>query len=162
VSLERARNDGGDRMPAALNRALAVADVVVQGQRLTQDPALGSAPAVAAFNGFLDSVPAEVAPAIAACISSHAMRDFVGDVNAAAFDPPVATTNPRGSHEIWRDSDGSWLVRSAHVSSPLAQAGKPIHTDGVVLYTLTHRIVPSNEGGDPRIELSDSNVVLAF
>jgi len=162
VSLERARGDGGDRMPAALNRALAGADVVVAGQRLTQDPAQGSAPAVAAFNEFLDSVPAEVAPAIAACISSNALRDFVGDVNAAAFDPPVATTNPRGSHEIWRDPDGSWLVRSTHVSSPLAQAGKPIHTDGVVLYTLTHRIVPPNAGGDPQIELSDSNVVFAF
>ena len=167
AKLESARADGGDRMPDALNRALAGADVIVQGQRLTRDPAggprrPGNEPAVAAFDRFLSTVPPEVAPAINTCISSPALRDFVGDVNAAAFNPPVTMTNPRGTHEIWQDNDGSWLVRSTHVGSPLAQGGKPINTDGVVVYTLTHRITPSQEGGDARIELSDSNVVFAF
>ncbi|WP_129781714.1 hypothetical protein [Peristeroidobacter soli] len=162
AKLERARADGGDGMPAALNRALASADVIVQGQRLARDPAQGNEPAIAQFNRFLGTVSPEVAAAINTCISSHALRDFVGDANGAAFNPPVAMTNPRGSHEVWQDEDGSWLVRSTHVGSPIAQAGKPIHTDGVVLYTLTHRITPPQDGGDARIELTDSNVVFAF
>ncbi|WP_129781713.1 hypothetical protein [Peristeroidobacter soli] len=167
AKLEQARADGGDRMPAALNRALVGADVIVQGHRLTPFPAssvdgLGNEPSIAAYERFLGTVPPEVGAAINTCISSNAMRDFVGDVNAAAFNPPVAMTNPRGSHEIWQDKDGSWLVRSTHVSSPIAQGGKPIHTDGVVLYTLTHRITPAQDGGDARIELSDSDVVFAF
>lgn len=167
AKLEQSRADGGDRMPVALNRALAGADVIVQGQRLTRSPAsapgrLGNEPATVAFDNFLRTVPPDVVPAINTCISSHALRDFVADVNAAAFGPAVNMANSRGTHEIWQDNDGSWLVRSTHVSSPLALAGKPIHTDGVILYTLTHRITPSQDGGDPRIELSDSNVVFAF
>jgi hypothetical protein len=164
--LERAgaRADGGDNMTDALNQALASADVIVPNKPpLTIDAGQGNAPAIAEFEQFVNNVPADVGAAIAACLSSGALRNFVGDINAAAFSTPLTMANSRGSHEIWQEQDGSWRVQSTHVSTPLGQGGKPIHTDGVTLYTLTHTITPATEaGGEPAIELSDSKVVFAF
>jgi hypothetical protein len=44
----------------------------------------------------------------------------------------------------------------------MGQDGKAIHTDGVVLYTLTHRIEPATANAPARVSLHDSNVVFAF
>ncbi len=102
--------------------------------------------------------------AIGACVAADALAKFSADINAQAFSSPIAMGNLRDVHEVWREPDGSWRVRSTRTSHPLSQNGVPMRTDGVALYTLTHRITPAADGSPPRVELDQeaSKAVFAF
>jgi hypothetical protein len=148
-----------------LNRVLARADVIVNGQRLTLDPSdervLWKAAAAFAAGFGSDAGHEALAAAVGACLSSEALRSLRHDIDAAAFDPPLAMGHSRALHEVWREADGSWRVRSTQVSHPLSQDGVSIGTDGVVLYTLTHRVELLEDGG-VGVQPQDSKVVFAF
>ena len=138
------------------------AHIFIHGRRLIGDTKRWQESVGEIYESAFEKEPAGIDAAIAACMASNALPNFVADVNAAAFEPPMTMANLRGAHEIWRDPDGAWYVRSTHVSSPMGQGGKTVRTDGVVLYTLTHRIEPAQGDGAPRVSLHDSNAVFAF
>lgn len=162
LKLEEAMLREINEMPKALDGALKHGDVIVKGEHLKADPTDENQLAFDTYEAFLGTLAPPVGDAITCCLASDALQNFVNDANAAAFSTPVTSTPPRISHEVWQDKDGNWLVRSTQVTTPMAQGGRPIQTDGVVLHTLTHKIVPAEGGGNPHVSLVDSNVVFAF
>jgi hypothetical protein len=151
-------------VPDTLRQVLGRADIILNGRRLTPDPADRENPAkraIEAFGGTFAPDGDEVGAAVAAVAASDALQNFATDIEQAAFAPPASLEPQREVHEIWQDRDGSWLVRSTRVSHPTAQGGRPLDTDGVVLCTMTHRIAPPGEpgaqpgGAAARVELVD-------
>ena len=128
--------------PAQVKDVLERADIILLGRRLSLDPT-AEEPARGAMEAFNAAVAAEadgMVAGVASCLSSDALQNFSRDIARAAFDPPVNIAYQPDVHEVWRDTDGSWLVRSTRVGRPLSQGGQPLDTNGVVLCALTHRI----------------------
>ncbi len=148
---------------------LGEADVIVNGRRLSLDARDdGQALLTTRVEDFLtafkgESRGTEWAAAASICMSRGPLQRLRAAVDAAAFDPPMTMTDARPVHEVWRDSDGSWRVRSTLAVSPTSQGGRPVNTDGVVLYSLTHSISPDAQKGDRlRATLAAPHVVFAF
>jgi hypothetical protein len=158
-------------LPDMFKAALMGGDIILNGERLGERSQDTSQILERFQEEFKDDK--DIAQEIGRCISCGAMDRFREEVNQTAFGAPPPMAHQRGVHEVWQEPDGSWRVRSTHVSHPLAQglrisaggnpgaAPLPLNTDGVVLYTLTHRIA---EGPDqkPRITLEDHQVTFAF
>jgi hypothetical protein len=103
-----------------------------------------------------------LARAISACMHEAVLLQFRQDIDAAAFDStPVVILSP-AVHELRREPDGTWRIRSTCVVHPQNQDGEQLHTEGVILYTLEHLVTPYDDGRPPRIDLCDSKAVFAY
>ena len=152
-----------------LREVLPTSDIIVDGQRLRiglQDPAQALIDAFFAKTQSRVERPVDYdSKVLAACLASasDALERFSADANAAAFDPPVAMANLRTVHELTRDGQGGWNIRSTRVSWPMSRDNVPLDTDGVALYSLTHHVtLPDAKDDDPRVELTDSKLMLEF
>jgi hypothetical protein len=105
-------------------------------------------------DAIVNTVPnaAALLDAIGGCLCSDLLDKYTRHVNERAFNPVVTMANPsRNVHEVIQDEDG-WMVRSTHVGHPVRQGNTPLNPDGVILYSLTHRIEPDEHGGmQPRL-----------
>jgi hypothetical protein len=148
-----------------VNKLATSSRILVEGRR-PAGPLLRSrfAQAIETFQSLFSEPPD--GPALASAISAYmqeaVLSNFRQDVNAAAFDASLFAAISPDVHELWRESDGSWRIRSSCAAHPQSLGGEPLNTDGVILYTLEHRVTPDGRGGAPRIELIDAKAVFAF
>ncbi len=183
VESERHRAALGDGPPTAQwwagkLRALGSADLIVSGKPVIRDnrslalelpdpvlePDRPERKALTEqFTALFDPQDPLLGAAIASCLDPGLLNSYRGDINAAAFDPPVDMAHQRPAHEVWRDAtDGSWWVRTSGVGHPRRQGETPIDTAGVVLYTLAHHVIPQGQGEPPQIALAEARTHFAF
>lgn len=141
---------------------------ILDGKRHPSSSAQGSLAGVPdtaeIFRNLLQQEPGgpELTRAIIACMNENVLRSFRTEVDAAAFDhPPIADLSP-DIHEVWRDPDGDWHVRSSCVSHPVKLGSESLNTEGVILYTLEHVITLSSGEARATIHLLDADVVFDF
>lgn len=168
ATLQGGRMLPSDRLPQGL--VAHGADIVVNGERLTLEQASDESLAGQFHKAIGQS---DIAHRIGQCMACGVLDRFREKVDHAAFGASVPMAHLRSVHEVWQLPDGSWRVRSTHVSHPLALGGHesvggipvgsslPLHAEGVVLYTLTHRIAVA-EDGKPRAVLEHDHCHVTF